>query len=96
MTLFRAVIHLHWSALLSATSRLAPSDMLSRMAFLLTHTSFEAGRANSLQRHRSMWWPGIYTSVKVDNIGMLLVHSIQYNDRHTMQCLFSDMYSDNR
>lgn len=43
MTLFRAVVHLLWAALLSATSRLTPSAMLSRMAFFLTHTSFEAG-----------------------------------------------------
>lgn len=43
MTLFRAAVHLLWAALLSATSRLAPSAMLSRMAFFLTHTSFEAG-----------------------------------------------------
>ena len=40
MTLFRAAIHLPCSTLLSATNRVTPSDMLSNMAFFLTHTSF--------------------------------------------------------
>ena len=41
MTLFRAACHLLCSALLSATNRVTPSDILSNMAFFLTHTSFE-------------------------------------------------------
>ena len=51
---FRAACHLLCSALLSATNRVTPSDILSNIVFFLTHTSFEAERANSLQRHRTM------------------------------------------
>ena len=49
MILFRAAIHLASFALLSATNRATPSDRLINKAFFLTHASFEAERANSLQ-----------------------------------------------
>ena len=55
MTLFRAAIHLPCSALLSGNNRVTPSDMLSNMAFFLTHTSFEAKGANSLQANVVTW-----------------------------------------
>ena len=71
MTLFRAACHLLCSALLSATNRVTPSDILSNMAFFLTHTSFEAERDNSLQWHRTMWWFGIYREVEGNIMHML-------------------------